>query len=416
MASVKRCVAGVGAFVVGFSVSVAWAGDIPSYSPHTYDLTRQALGIYTAIAARGGWPNLPKTAAGLALGKSGPEVQQLNYRLAVTGDILADRAYSDRFDAMTEAALKRFQARHGLSETGSVGNLTLRALNVPVEQRLNQLSASMQRLEGNGFVFTDRYVVVNIPGASVEAVANGRVEQRHLAVVGRPDRASPVLESRISTVNINPTWTVPLSIVKADIMPKVAKDPNFLAEHNMRVLDGSGAELDPASIDWSGASGINFTIRQDPGPTNSLGVIRIDMPNVHSVYLHDTPKKELFRSDVRFHSSGCARVEGVRDLAAWLLQGTDWTRAAIDTQVEVGERKDVRLTRPVPVAWVYLTGWGTDGSVQFRDDVYGLDTPDGITASTLIAVNKVKAIGASMASRPSAQTDDVKVAWKLDEN
>lgn len=394
---------------------VALGGDIPSYSPHTHELTRQALGIYRDIAARGGWPSLPKAALGLGAGKSGAEARALNHRLAVSGDLAPERAQSDQFDAATEAALKRFQARHGLSQTGSVGNLTLRALNVPVETRLNQLSASLKRLEGNGFVFTERYVVVNIPGASVEAVANGRVERRHLAVVGRPDRASPVLEARITAVNINPTWTAPLSIVKADIMPKVAKDPGYLAANNMRVLDGAGNEIDPARIDWSGASGVNFTIRQDPGPTNSLGVLRIDMPNVHSVFLHDTPKKELFRSDVRFHSSGCARVEGVRDLAAWLLAGSEWTRTGIDTQVEAGERKDVRLARPVPVAWVYLTGWGSDGVVEFRDDIYNLDTPQGIAASTLIAVNKVKPVGASATGAMSAPVEADKLAWRLDE-
>jgi L,D-transpeptidase YcbB len=356
----------------------------PSYGPKTHDRTAEALNRYEEIAMRGGWKPLPATAAGLKAGATGPDVLALKQRFVISGDLAEAAAKTDIFDGDTAAALKHFQLRHGLSDTGSVGRLTLKALNVPVEVRLNQLGSSLARLRGNGFVFANRYVVVNIPGASVEAIENGVVERQHVAVVGRPDRPSPVLEARISSVNLNPTWTAPLSIVKADIVPKVAADPGFLAKSNMRVLGADGSEINPATIDWSGRSAVNYTIRQDPGPTNALGAIRIDMPNIHAVYLHDTPKKDLFRSDLRFHSSGCARVQGVKDLAAWLLQGTEWDRLTLEAEASNGERKDIRLPKSVPVAWVYLTAWGqSDGAVQFRDDIYNLDTPQGIVTSTL---------------------------------
>jgi L,D-transpeptidase YcbB len=367
------------------AIGRASASSEPSYGPRSYDLTLEAYQLYLDIEARGGWSFMPKGSTGLKLGSAGAPVTALKTRLALTNDLPATQTVGDTFDAETATALRRFQLRHGLSDTGIVGPLTIRALNVPIDVRLRQLSASLERLQGNGFVFAKRHVVVNIPGASVEAVEDGVVAQRHVAVVGRPDRPSPVLEARIGAVNLNPTWTVPLSIVKADIMPKVAKDHSYLAKSNMRVLGAGGVELNPSTIDWSGKSAVNFIIRQDSGPLNSLGQIRIDMPNTHAVYLHDTPKRELFRSDIRFHSSGCARVSDVRGLATWLLRGSEWDQTAIETAIATGERKDIKLHRAVPVAWVYLTGWGlADGTVHFRDDIYGLDnSPEEIVASTL---------------------------------
>jgi len=356
----------------------------PLYGPHTLEHTRAALAFYEELAAGGGWPMLPPQIAGLRAGSRGGNVEQLKVRLILTGDLDPDAAGGDLFDKATEEALKRFQVRHGLSQTGSVGRLTTRALNVPVDVRLNQLRASIHRLEGNAFAFTSRYVVVNIPGAQVEAIDNGVVERRHVAIVGRPDRPSPVLATRITAVNLNPTWTVPMSIIKADIMPQMAKDPTWLAKHNMRVIGAGNQEVDPKTIDWKTPRNPNFFVRQDPGPTNSLGTIRIDMPNSHAVFMHDTPKKELFRNDVRFNSSGCARVDGVKDLALWLLKGSDWDQTKIDAALVIGERKDIRLSRSVPIAWVYLTGWAAgDGMIHFRDDIYGLDTPEGLVTSTI---------------------------------
>lgn len=357
----------------------------PMYGPQTLEHTRAALAFYEELSSSGGWPMLPGSIQGLKAGSQGWLVEQLKVRLILTGDLEPDAAGGDVFNKATEEALKRFQVRHGLSQTGSVGRLTTRALNVPVDVRLNQLRASIHRLEGNAFAFTSRYVVVNIPGAQVEAIDNGVVERRHVAIVGRPDRPSPVLATRITAVNLNPNWTVPMSIIKADIMPQMAKDPTWLAKHNMRVIGAGNLEVDPRTIDWKTPRNPNFFVRQDPGPLNSLGTMRIDMPNTHAVFMHDTPKKELFRNDVRFNSSGCARVDGVRDLASWLLKGTEWEdRTRIDAAIATSERKDIKLTKAVPIAWVYLTGWAAgDGMIHFRDDIYGLDTPEGLVTSTI---------------------------------
>lgn len=381
--SVRPTILAAAAALLLVSTALVRANE-PSYGPNTYDRTLEALIAHEDVANRGGWPKVPAGATALKPDSQGPDVAALKQRLVAGGDLKPEAATGDVYDAAVTEAVKRFQRRHGLSDLGTVGRLTLKAMNTPVEQRLNQLTATLERLKGNGFNFASRYVVVNIPGASVEAVENGTVRERHLAIVGRPDRPSPVIQANITSVNLNPYWTVPMSIVKADIIPHMRKDPSFIAKSNMKLIGAENKEIDPASVNWSGLTNPYFYVRQEPGPTNSLGQLKIDMPNSDAVYMHDTPKKSLFRNDVRFNSSGCARIEGVRDLAAWLLEGSEWTRSAIEDEIAKGERKNIALKKPVPVAWVYLTGWqGADGQVQFRDDIYGLDTPQGIVTSTI---------------------------------
>ena len=191
---------------------------------------------------------------------------------------------------------------------------------MPVGKRIRQLAASLDRLNGMGFTFGQRYVVVNIPAAVAEAVEDGKVTRRYVTVVGKVDRPSPTLTTQITAVNLNPTWTVPLSILKKDIVTKMRKDPGYVGRMKMRVLDATGNEVDARSVDWQSDRTPNFTVRQDSGDGNALGNVRIDMPNPHSVYMHDTNHKEFFTADYRFQSSGCTRVEGVRDLAAWILK------------------------------------------------------------------------------------------------
>jgi murein L,D-transpeptidase YcbB/YkuD len=346
----------------------------------TFINTMRATWTYKRIAEAGGWPSLPEGTV-LKAGDKGPLVVTLRQRLALEGDLPADRTASTAFDPELTGAVKRFQARHGLPESGALRSRTLEALNVPAHTRHRQLTASAQRLAGSTFSFGERYVVVNIPSAAVEAVERDQVVRRYVAIVGKADRPSPSVETRVTAVNINPTWTVPVSLIKKDIIPHVRKDPAYLEKMKIRILDAKGQEVDPKTLDWSTQNAVNYTLRQDPGAINSLGQIRIDMPNKHAVYMHDTPKKHLFAQDARFHSSGCVRVADVGGFAEWLLRGTNgqsgsWTKASIDAAIANTARQDIRLDKPVPVAWVYLTGYATsDGMVHFRDDVYGLDTP-----------------------------------------
>jgi murein L,D-transpeptidase YcbB/YkuD len=347
---------------------------VPSLDEGTAQNIAAALLSYSAIEVRGGWPMLPANAK-LGPGARSADVALLRERLAISDDLPAEAAGGDAYDEAVATAVRRFQIRHGLEETGSVGPKTLAALNVPVSNRLRQLAASLDRLTAMDVTFGQRYVVVNIPAAFAEAVDGDKVARRYVVVVGKPDRPSPTLTTHITAVNLNPTWTVPLSIMKKDIITRMRRDPGYLGRMHMRVLDGSGSEVDPRLVDWHSDRAPNFTIRQDSGAWNALGAVRIDMPNPHSVYMHDTSHKELFSADYRFHSSGCARVESPRDLAAWLLEDNPgWGRREIDAAIANGQRSDIRLAHKVPVAWVYLTGWASrDGAIHFRDDVYHRD-------------------------------------------
>ena len=374
LVAIRRLGALTSALVVAFAVP-AFANEEPNYSPRTYELTLRAISAYEEIADNGGWQALPPAAAGLRIGAKGKFAKALRDRLTATRDLDPSLPASSEFDQATQDALKRFQARHGLSETGSVGRLTMLALNVPVEQRLRELDASANRLAALKFKFGERYIVSNIPAAALEAVDNGVVARTYTTVVGRPDRASPTLQTKVIAVNILPYWNAPQSIFKADIMPKLQKDPGYLKANHLRLYRGR-QEIDPATVDWSKARASDFLAKQDPGVWNSLGFLRIDMPNSDAVYMHDTSHRELFRNDVRFQSSGCIRVAGAQDLAAWIMEGSDWSGQAIQDQIDSGEPKTIKPSKPIPVAWVYLTGWGgPDGSVQFRPDVYNFDTP-----------------------------------------
>jgi L,D-transpeptidase YcbB len=347
----------------------------PVFDDGTYLRIKQTLLSYSAMQVRGGWPALPADAK-LVPGSSGPAVALLRQHLVISDDMSEAKWAGDAYDNDLVEAVKRFQLRHGLDATGSVGAQTLKALNVPIGDRIKQLEASLERLLGMDFVFAERYVVVNIPAAFVEAIANGKVERRYRVIVGAIDKPSPTLTASITAIDLNPTWTVPLSITKNEIINRMRRDPAYLDRMHMRVLGAHDEEIDPHSIDWSSDRSPNFTVRQDAGTWNALGFLKIDMPNPYSVYMHDTDTRKLFANDYRFDSHGCTRVDNVRDLAAWILQDgpPGWDRAAIDAGIATGVSKVINLPRKIPVAWVYLTGWVTrDGTVEFRDDVYKHD-------------------------------------------
>jgi L,D-transpeptidase YcbB len=345
----------------------------PAFDEQTAARTGQAIARYKEIAARGGWGTLPSDAK-FTFGMEGALVTQLRQRLIVTGDLSSAETDGPYDDALV-VVVKRFQTRNGLLATGLVGPRTLLALNVPVEKRIQQLEASLQRIGVLGFKFGERYVIVNIPAAFAEAIENDKVVRRYRVIVGKTDKPSPTVTSQISNVNVNPTWTVPSSITRKEISAHMRKDPGYLSRMHMQVLDASDHPLDPASVDWSEGKTTDVTVRQEPGEWNALGRLRIDMPNSYAVYMHDTNQRHLFADDYRFDSHGCVRVDNVRDLAAWLLKDTpNWDRSQIDQAIASGQRQDVKLVKPVPVAWIYLTAWvSKDGVIQFRDDVYDQD-------------------------------------------
>ena len=347
---------------------------LPTLSPSTAETTQTSIAQYEAIVAKGGWPEVPP-AESLRVGGRSPAVPPLRERLAIAGDLELNSGDPLVFDSYVDAAVRRFQVRHGLHADGIVHEPTLRALNVPAQARLAQLRTNAVRLKSLTGNLGSRIVVANIPAAQIEAIENGVAVTRHTAVAGKPDRPSPDIQSKIVQINFNPFWTVPVSIIRKDLIPKMQAEPDYLTKNHIRIFDAKNSELSPAQIDWYSAEAVNYKFKQDAGDFNSLGSIRINFPSPHGVYMHDTPSKNLFGEDFRFASSGCMRVQNVRELVYWILAETPgWSKAEIDEVIKSGERKDAKVAKPLPLYWVYVTAWATpDGVVQFREDIYNRD-------------------------------------------
>ncbi len=353
------------------------ASKTPVFAPQTIDFIQQALAEYQGIVAGGGWPVVPADKK-LKLGSSSSSVSVLRKRLMISGDLSTSAGISNQFDTYVSAAVKRFQRRHGLPADGILGRFSLAAMNIPANIRLGQLETNLVRLRAMSGFLGDRYVMVNIPAAEIEAVEGSRVAQRHTAIVGRISRQTPILNSKIYELNLNPYWTAPKSIIRKDIIPLMRKDPTYLSRNKILVFDGNSNEIPPETIDWSTEDAVKYRFRQEPGRINAMGSVKINFPNPHAVYMHDTPQKGLFNKFLRFDSSGCVRVKNVRDLLVWLAKNTpQGSRAEIESIIASGERTDLRLAAPVPVYFTYISAWSTDnGVVQFRDDIYKRDGVD----------------------------------------
>jgi murein L,D-transpeptidase YcbB/YkuD len=356
----------------------------PILSPQSLAATEEAIAKYRDIVARGGWAQL-QASERLRVGVKNPAVVALRQRLIATGDLDPAAGTSPVYDSYVEAGVRRFQARHGLNTTGAMNSVTLAAMNVPAETRLRQLEINAVRLRSYSGNLGNRYVIVNIPAALVETVENGQVATRHAAGVGKIDRQSPIMNAKITEVNFNPFWTVPASIIRKDLIPKMRVEPDYLTTNRIRIFNGQGQELSPRQVNWNSDEATRYMFKQDPGgDVNSMGFVRINIPNPHGVYMHDTPSKGIFGDDFRFVSSGCVRVQNVRDYIGWLLKETPgWDRDQIEQVFEAGSRTDARLAQPVNVYWTYITSWATaDGLVQFRDDIYNRDGTGAIPVAS----------------------------------
>jgi L,D-transpeptidase YcbB len=349
----------------------------PIASADTIAFVERAIFDYQNLIARGGWPFVPATKK-LRMGVSEPEVRILRQRLMASGDLDQSAGLSTAFDSYVDGAVKKFQARHGLPPDGVLGSYSYQALNVSAEVRLGQLETNLVRLRSMSGFLGDRYVMVNIPAAQIEAVENGSVVLRHTAIVGKIDRQTPILNSKIHEIILNPYWTSPRSIIEKDIVPLMRKDPTYLARNNIRLFDGKGEEVAPETIDWNAEKAPDLMFRQDPGKGNAMSSTKINFHNPHAVYMHDTPQQGVFNKLMRFESSGCVRVQNVRDLNTWLLRDTPgWNRQAIEATIASRENTVIELAEPVPVYFTYFSAWASeDGIVQFRDDVYQRDGVD----------------------------------------
>ena len=349
----------------------------PIASADTIAFVERSIFDYQNLVAQGGWPFVPATKK-LRMGVDEPEVRILRQRLMASGDLDQNAGLSTAFDSYVDGAVKKFQARHGLPPDGVLGNYTYQALNVSADVRLGQLETNLVRLRSMSGFLGDRYVMVNIPAAQIEAVENGSVVLRHTAIVGKIDRQTPILNSKIHEIILNPYWTSPRSIIEKDIVPLMRKDPTYLARNNIRLFDNQGNEVPPEMVDWNAEKAPDLMFRQDPGKGNAMSSTKINFHNPHAVYMHDTPQQGVFNQLMRFESSGCVRVQNVRDLNTWLLRDTPgWNRQAIEATIASRENKVIELTTPVPVYFTYFTAWASqDGVVQFRDDVYQRDGVD----------------------------------------
>jgi murein L,D-transpeptidase YcbB/YkuD len=352
--------------------------------PHAgYTRLRQALAWYRRIAADGGWPTI---AAGPALrqGDRDQRVIALRSRLWTTGDlaVLSETGTADLFDATLEQAVQTFQQRHGLEDDGVVGPVTRAALNVPVEARLHQIVLNMERWRWLPRQLGPRYIQINIPDFTLAVMEYGQAVMTMRVVVGTPTQPTPVFSGTMTYLVLSPFWQVPPSIAKREILPRLRQNPEYLATHNMKVLQGWGAEtrdIDPQSIDWATITRRNFRyrLRQEPGPENALGRVKFMFPNRYKVYMHDTPSRELFAKPVRAFSHGCVRLENPLALVEYVLRDDSrWTREEILAGIARGAEQYIRLPQSIPVHLVYRTTWiDTAGTVQFRPDIYGHDTP-----------------------------------------
>jgi murein L,D-transpeptidase YcbB/YkuD len=356
-----------------------------------YQRGRERLREYRALAAAGGWPTVPEGPT-LKPGMTDPRVAAMRTRLRITRDYVPGTAapgapeQDDLYDAELEAAVKRFQERHGLTADAAVGPATRAAMNVSVEGRIDQMRVNLERGRWVLHEVKGDLVLVNVAGFEVAYFRDDEPVWTSKVIVGRPYRETPIFKSLITYVVFNPTWTIPPTILVKDKLPVIKRDPGYLKRNNIRVIDSRGREVDPYAVNWSqyGAGRMPpYQLRQDPGEDNALGLVKIMFPNPHMVYLHDTPAKSLFEKDERTFSSGCIRVEKAFELAQLVLNDpARWNQQTMAEVVATKKMQTVNLAKPVPVLILYWTAQPRpDGQVIFRNDVYGRDKP------TLAALN-----------------------------
>ena len=336
-----------------------------------YDRARTALKNLRAISAAGGWPKI-ETDIVLKPGMTDPQIPILRKRLL--GNAANEQIENPEFyDPSLVAAVKKYQREQYLNADGAVGPKVLASLNVPIQTRIDQLRVNLERGRWLLHDLQGDFVLVDIAGYKVYFYKQGKIIWQSIVQVGKPARSTPSFRAKATYITFNPKWTVPPTILRKDILPKVKKNIGYLAENNIRVLEPSGRELDPRTIDWNRPG--NIVLRQDAGGDDAaLGKVVIRFPNPYSIFLHDTPHRDLFSNDQRAFSSGCIRVERPLELVELLFNDPEkWNRAAIDRLIATGETKNVNLPKSVPLLLAYWTVDLLKDGVGFKPDIYNLD-------------------------------------------
>jgi murein L,D-transpeptidase YcbB/YkuD len=347
-------------------------GDLAPSAPQ-YRRLREALAEYRKKAAEDGWPTLPKNFR-LKKGETSHNVVLLAQRLSASGDYSGNVPENGAmtFDDSLVDATKKFQRRHGLQEDGTVSPAVVAEMNVPIEQRIDQIRLNLERWRWLPRNLGDRYIFVNVPAYRLEVWERGQVPLAMRVVVGKKDTPTPIFNDQMTHIVFSPYWNVPPTIAQGETLPSVMRDADFLERNNMEVLDAGGNPVDPSSIDL--AEPKQYRFRQRPGSGNSLGLVKFMFPNEFNVYLHDTPAESLFARATRSFSHGCVRIEEPRALAEYLLKGQEgWTEDRIVDAMHAGEEKFVKIEKPVPVYLGYWTATPTEDGIQFNNDVYAID-------------------------------------------
>ena len=349
----------------------AQAPDLPLYRALRAELLAQQ-----GLLAGGDWP---RVAAGPTLkpGARSARVPSLRARLAAAGESVLDARDKSHYDEALVEAVERFQAAHGLQADGVLGAQTLEALNASPAQRVAQIRANLERLRWVAGDLQGDRLLVDIVGYHADLVLDGQPVWASRVIVGKPRRRTPSLLDSVTHLVLNPKWVVPPTILREDVIPGAARNPSYLANRRMRVVDRSGQTVDPSTIDWSGArqSGFPYRIEQQSGASGSLGRIKFSLSNPYVIYLHDTNTRSLFKRAERALSSGCVRVEKPEELAVVLLADAErWSAQALQAALDSGRTRTLDVGRDVKVLLHYATAALDDaGKVLLRNDIYGYD-------------------------------------------
>ncbi len=348
-----------------------------------YFKLREALAQYREISSRLGRLMIYPVPS-LAEGERDPKrIPALRAKLAAFGDLLQTTALDETlFDNEVANGLRRFQARHGLSETGELDTQTLRWLNTPLDTYIRTIELNMERWRWMPVARQSPYILVNIPGFSLQVVERNRPVLSMRVVVGQAVRRTPIFNDRLRFVVLNPYWEIPPNILLQDKFYALKHDPDFFRQGKLEVIKGWGKNarrIDPKTVDWKKVPIQDYyklyRFRQASNPSNPLGRIKFMFPNEFNVYLHDTPKRRLFEEEVRSFSSGCIRLEKPVELATYCLRSNRlWKRKRLLAAVKGKVEQKIKLTRPIPIHILYWTTWvDPENRVHFRQDVYGRD-------------------------------------------
>lgn len=301
-----------------------------------------------------------------------PKIISIKKRLLFWNDLNSSDSLTAIYDSKTVAAMKRFQVRHGLAPDGVIGEGTIEALNFSKSSRKRQILANLERWRWFQMVPDEDFIIVNIPDYKLIVVENNDTTITQKVVVGTNKRKTPILNSYLKTVVLNPTWTIPPTILKEDVVPAMKRNRYYLSNKNIKIYDASNNVVSPEN--WNASKPHNYRYVQDPGPNNTLGEMKILFPNHHSIYLHDTNHRNLFGLNNRSLSSGCIRVEKPLELAGYFLNHSEsWSKGKIDSVVATRKTHYVKIEKKYNLYIWYWTAWSLKGKLQFRKDIYDYD-------------------------------------------